>query len=375
MKRIAKTAFLLFLACIFLFLSVPVNAASATATFTVGDAVYGTQTAVDGNVTLPSAPSGVEGIFVGWHADMGGDKLYPAGASVPLSADTVFDAVLISYATCVGASVRVTSNDVALRFTSAIAKSDYAMLVDILGEDAITFGTYITAKDYLYKTAHVFTIEALAAAGFDKYLDVVAGAFYKEDANNYYIAGSVAHILPENYSRAYSGIGYMKVTYSDGSVGTVYSDFHYIDNSRNIYKVVFSAYEDRAPEYPFIIPVGVHGNTYSLTHSPYTVQQLDAMKKYLDSVVSVDYTADSNGDYVYFGVAGQYYSTPWRVAYEIVDRDNAEALVTITPPAGGSIEKLYAIHFGGTRIVLTSDLVTITESTIVITHSGFSKPH
>lgn len=374
-KKIAKTAFLLFLACWLVVLSVPIGAASATASFAVDGTVYKTISAVDGTVTLPSAPSGYGGVFVGWRVDRDGDKIYPAGASVSLDEDAVFSAVFISYATCEGASVRIYDDDVALRFQSQIAKSDYALLTSILGESAISFGTYITAKDYLYKTSFVFTLEALATAGCNKYLDVEASAFYREDSLNYYVAGSVSHILPENYSRAYAGIGYMKVTYSDGSVGTVYSDFHYADNSRNIYKVVFTAYEDRNMSYPYIVPVGEHGNTHSLSHSPYTLTQLDAMKKYLDRVVSVTYEPDPSSDgYIYSGLAGQYYRTPWRVEYEHIN-DYGDSHIIITPPAGGSLSNLYAIHFGGSRLVLTASNVTVTESTIVIAYSSYSKPH
>ncbi len=373
MKKTVRAAFSLLLASLLLLTALPVAAADVTASFSLDGAVYKTETASNGSVTLPAPPSAA-GTFVGWQTEIGGEgKLYPAGASVDLTADTVFSALFVSYETCEGASVRVVDGDVSLRFTSMIAKSDYDALAAVLGADALAFGTYITAKDYLYKTSFVFTLEALAAAGCNKYLDVEAKGFYKADKDAYYFAGSVARILDENYSRAYAGIGYMKVTYSDGSVGTVYSGFHYSDNSRNIYDVVFSAYEDRDPTYSYVVPLGSHGSVYSASHSPYSVTQLDAMKTFLDSVAAIKLSTDSSGLYVYSARAGEYYTSPWRVVYEINEYE--DATVTVTPPEGVALTALKALVFGGSRMALDSEKVTVTDSTVVISHSSYSKPY
>lgn len=372
MKKTVRTVLSLLLACTLLVLAVPVSAASVTVSYSLDGAVYKTQ-AVDGTVTLPDKPNAT-GVFVGWTAEIDGVKrLYPKGASVAVTEDTEFAALFISYETCDGASARVVNGDVSLRFTSMIAKADYDLLVGLLGEDALSFGTYITAKDYLYKTSFVFTLDALRAAGCDKYLDVPAGGFYKTDKDGYYIAGSVAHILSENYSRAYAGIGYLKLTYSDGSEGTVYSDFHYADNSRNIYDVVFSAYEDRNPDYDYIVPIGTHGSTYSASHSPYTVSQLDTMKTFLDSVAAVKITTGKDGLLVYSARAGEYYASPWRVVYEINEYE--DATITVTPPDGVPLSSLKALFFGGSRMALDADRVTVTDTTVVIEHSSYSKPY
>ncbi len=373
MKKMFRAAFSLLLVCALLLTVLPVSAATVTASFSLDGAVYKTETVTGGTLTLPVPPSSA-GVFVGWQTEIGGEsKLYSAGASVSLTENTEFSALFVSYETCDGASARVVNGDVSLRFTSKIAKADYDALVSLIGEDALAFGTYITAKDYLYKTSFVFTLESLAAAGCHKYLDVEAKGFYKADKDAYYFAGSVAHILDENYSRAYAGIGYMKVTYSDGSVGTVYSDFHYSDNSRNIYDVIFSAYEDRDPTYSYIVPLGSHGSIYSASHSPYSVTQLDAMKVFLDSVAAIKLSTDANGLYVYSARAGEYYTSPWRVVYEINEYE--DATVTVTPPEGVPLSALKALVFGGSRMAFDSEKVTVTDTTVVISHSSYSKPY
>lgn len=179
--------------------------------------------------------------------------------------------------------------------------------------------------------------------------------------------------MDENYSRAYAGIGYLKLTYSDGSQGTIYSDFHYADNSRNIYDVIFSAYEDRAPGYDYIVPIGTHGSTYSASHSPYTVSQLDVMKTFLDSVAAVKLTTDKDGLLIYSARTGAYYASPWRVVYEINEYE--DAIITVTPPEGVPLSSLKSLFFGGSRMSFDADCVTVTDTTVVIEHSSFSKPY
>jgi len=376
MKKRSMVLCAVMLAVVCLFAAVPVGASSVTVNYTVDGAAYTTAEAVDGKVTLPAAPAASSGVFVGWTAEIGGEKvLYPAGATVAVSEAVTFDAVLISYATCEGASVRVANGDVALRFLSEIAKSDYDRLVSLVGDAGLSFGTYIVASEYLAKTGNVFTLEALAKAGYTKYLDVEAGGWYDMTANTYRVAGSVAHILDENYTRSYSGTGYIKVTYSDGSVGTVYSGFTYSDNARNIYKVVLAAYNDRSPDYAYVVPAGTHGSEF-VTHSPYNMQELDAMKIYLDSVAAVKYSTGADGKYVYTMLSDTYYTSIWRVSY---DGDEYERnTVTITASAGHSISEIKALLFGGARLAWSgTDMTTVrvTESTIVIGHSAYSKPY
>lgn len=362
----------LLLALALLLSAVPAMAAGFTVSYSLNGSVYKTQEVSDGSVTLPAPPSAT-GVFVGWSAEIdGSQKLYPAGAAVKVTADTTFEALFIDYTTCEGASVRIFDGDVALRFTSKIAKSDFDRLVELVGLGSLRFGTYITAKDYLKRTSYSFTIEALKNAGFNKYLDIPAGGFYNEDKDYYYFAGSVGHILDENYSRDYSGIGYMGITYSNGAEATVYSTFHYVDNSRNIYQVVLSAYEDRDSSYQYIVPLGAHGNEYSATHSPYTLEQLDAMKKYLDAVASISIVA--NGDVnAYIATKGTYYSTPWRVVYEMDEYERATITVTAAEPF--TLADLKTLFFGGSRLALDAGQVTITETTVVIAHSSYSKPY
>ena len=371
MKKGFLRALALAFAVCFLFSVFPFSS-SAALNCTVNGEKYATLEAVGGKVTLPKAPSGISGAFAGWVLTVGGEeKLYPPGATVSVSGNATATALTLSFITRSVAEMRISDEDIALRFLTDFQKGDYQRLRKLVGDAGIKVGTYITVREYMMLTDGVFTSEALESRDC-AYLDVAANGFYTEEAAFYTLAGSVGSIRDENRARSYVGVGYLKLTYADGSVGTVYSPFDYNQNCYTPFDAVLDAYEDRYYGYPNTVPTSsVHGGEKS-TSSPYTLPQLDRMKAFLDTVGSVALTLGEQGEYMYVPTTAKYYDSPWLVSYEYVNEEDEIFSVTLTAPEGKTVEDIKSFLFVGSRIPLTAEGVTVTETSITATHSNYT---
>lgn len=342
MKKSKIAIISLLLAFILCLGAVPVGAVEATATFVVDGLTVGTAPVSGGRVTLAPVPSIAKG-FVGWTATVNGETvLLPAGAvCTGVSEDVTFTAVTVSFVTDEGCSVRFLEGQVALRFTSTIALADYQRLVALTGSaENVSFGTYIVPEKYISTTQGRFTLEHLASKGFTKYVDVPAGSFYATTDTTATIAGSVGNILKNNYTLSYSGIGYMKLTYTNGTTSTVYAEFNQIKNSRNVLKTVLAAYNERDVKYDNLVIEGEHS-----THSPYTNTELALCRDFLDKVVMVKH----NEKYEYFAYPGGYYKSPWKITY--TSDDYGRSTISATPPAGQTADMAMGVYLDGLRIV------------------------
>ena len=312
MKKIKQSLLAFFLMMVLVITACPVAAVEDdgvdTATFVANGATVASSRIIEGEVTLAAAPKTVSG-FCGWRATVGDKTLFlPAGAVLTdLSGDVTFEAVTVSFVTDTGGSVRLRDEQVALRFTSTIQTADYEALAEVAGgKDKIAFGTYIVPSRYVTEAGGVFTIEALRKKGRTKRVDVPATAFYRTTATTSTIAGSVGNILKGNYTLEYTGVGYMKITYTDGSEGIVYAEYNQKNNSCSILKTVLTAYNDRDESYGNLVV-----ESTGSTHSPYTNTELALMRSFLDKVVLVGHDAKYN----YFVLNTKYYTSPWKITF------------------------------------------------------------
>ena len=70
-------------------------------------------------------------------------------------------------------------------------------------------------------------------------------AGYGEDLVGTHIyAGSVANIKKENYCVKYSAIGYLSITWADGTVETLYGGYSADAHSRTVAEVAYKALAD-----------------------------------------------------------------------------------------------------------------------------------
>ena len=358
-----KGRLLLFVLALFICLcAIPAQAGDDvyTATFVVGDGTVSTLSVADGSVALPEAPAESVG-FCGWQGTLHGENVFlPAGATCTgISEDVTFQAVFVDFKTDTGCSVRLLEEQVALRFTSTIALDDYeALAVAVGGKDKIGFGTYIVPSYYVTNAGGVFTLEALAANGMHKYIDVEAGAFYKKTETTATVAGSVKNILKGNYTLVYTGIGYMKITYTDGSVGTVYAEYNQKRNSHSILKTVLGAYNDRDDSYGNLVTE----NDVN-THSPYTDTELSLMRDFLDKVVLVGH----NLKYEYFVLPTEHYVSPWTITY--VGDEYGRTKIYAAPPAGMTASDVMGIYLDGLVIALKNS--SVEEGQVVFVHDSY----
>lgn len=342
-----KRSLLLFFLVIVLCLSaIPVAAEDGVskATFTLdGTTVYGTRQVTDGSVKLFSVPASVAG-FCGWQAEINGETVFlPAGAVCEgITGDITFKAVTAKFVTDTGCSVRLRDNQVGLRFTSTIVTADYEKLIALVGGvDKVQLGTYIVPSRYVTDASGYFTLETLAQKGHELYIDVPARAFYKRTETTSTIAGSVSEIKKGNYTMEYTGRGYMKLTYTDGTVGTVYSEYNQTNNSRSILRTVLGAYNDRDESYGNLIVEKIGS-----THSPYTNTEIKLMRSFLDRVVLVGHDMEYN----YFVLPTDYYESPWKITFST--DTFGRSLIYAEPPSGVSPESVMGVYLDGLAISL-----------------------
>lgn len=363
MKKKIRALFVLILALMLCVSVIPVAADDGAniATFILRDElVYSRVEIVNGAVTLLKAPASIAG-FCGWTAVINGETVFlPAGATCTgITGDVTFRPVTVSYATDTGCSVRLLDDQVGLRFTSTIKTADYEKIAALAGgTDKIRFGTYIVPSRYVTDAQGNFTLEALAAKGYDKYIDVPSIGFYKTNETDSTVAGSVYNIRKGNYTMEYSGRGYMKITYTDGSVGTVYSAYNQTNNSRSILKTVLTAYNERSESYDNLVmePTGS-------THSPYTNTELSMLRAFLDKVVLVGHDMQYN----YFILKTPYYVSPWSITFSTDDYGTSK--IFAEPPSGMAPEDAMGVYLDGKVIPLSK--TAIKDGKVVFEHSSY----
>ena len=349
MKKTRFPALILVLA---LLCSVLVCGAAALSVDCTVDGVQNPLSVEAGKVVLPEAPAYADGrIFLGWYAqEQNGQKVFlPAGADYAPQGSVSFEAIAVRMETAGKGSARVAGQEVGVRFTSEIRRADYEKLALRLGRENFSFGTYIVAAEYLAGTKNVFTPEALAAAGYDRYIDVPTTGYYEKTNSAYVWAGSVTAIRPGNYTREYAGIGYISLTYTDGTSARILCPFSAKKHVQMASETVLMSYEDRSIYYDYLI-LDENGTS----HSCYTAEQLAVLKNYLDDCVSIRFRSknseekkqDATACFVYYLQGGKYYQSPW-VLSSSFDRLTDVATLTVTPPPGRTLESLKGVAFGG----------------------------
>lgn len=110
-----------------------------------------------------------------------------------------------------GASVRL-NNPTGLRFAATVDCNDWNYLVNRYGAKNVTVGTLIVPATYAAEAGGM-TFEKLESLSgvTTKYLNVETDSFYKRVGSKYMITGSIVGIHPNNYSKDYVGVSYIKV--------------------------------------------------------------------------------------------------------------------------------------------------------------------
>lgn len=221
------------------------DSASTRKTVTVQDKnmiVASSDVTADGSFTLPTADPHSKAQLVGWKDAEG--KLYKPGAAVSgITKNMTFEAVTVDFQTLAGAQVRF-KDPTGLRFLSQVKKADY----DALGAAATATGTLILPTDLL--GTGELTLEALKDKTEGKdYLNVTNDGWLNAETAEadgaYTFSGAIVGIKKGNYNRNFSAVGYLTVTYADGTTANFYGGYT-AENATSIKTVAEKALADAA---------------------------------------------------------------------------------------------------------------------------------
>lgn len=219
MKRI----FIWMLALLLLATALPVAAGEAGVKVTLICGETRETHTVEGDFELPTPQTG-EKIFLGWLWENGGTPaIYPAGSVITPAKDSELTALAVEMKT-IAPELRVLSaGDLGLRFLTEINAADLARLEKIC---KVGYGTIIAPLHYTSNGrggSFPLTPQGILENKKTQYLDVRAGAFYRESETCKTIAGSVHAIKGKNSTTKFLGVGYLSFLYADGSEGRVYA--------------------------------------------------------------------------------------------------------------------------------------------------------
>lgn len=310
--------------------------------FVDGEAeISNTETTAAGTLTLPAHTPANGGQLVGWQADIDGKTVFlPAGATYAYAKDAsvTFRAVTLHMTTAATATARFDEEGAGLRFTTQATRQELEALCAL--SPTLATGTLITPNANA-RAAGAFEHAALETAE-KKYLDVVATAYYKTEAEALTFAGSVNNIRFENYTLGYAGRGYVKVTYTDGFVGYVYAaQAKGYANSVSPWQMAYAAMTDTEAAQSERCP-----HAFGSVFSPYTDVEREKLRPFFASVVALkvsekapggktlDHDVEAFGQALFTERVVRDSDPEWETVRAYIDVSKYECTLMITPPEG-----------------------------------------
>ena len=146
-------------------------------------------------------------------------------------------AVFAKFSTYNGASMRI-SEPAGLRFRTFIDTS----VLTAIGAENFAFGTIVAhADDILVNGAYDYS--KLVIDTEVQHLNIVSTEEGQGSIGNYtYFNGALVSIKANHYDWKWAGVGYMTVTYADGSTQTFYAGVN--DNARSVAEIAKNAYDE-----------------------------------------------------------------------------------------------------------------------------------
>ena len=302
-----------------------------------------------GGVTLPEGPSMGAKKFVGWVVSVeGAERLFAAGdrfVDTAGSGDLSFHALGVGIKTLTGAAVSY-SSPTSLRFDGAVELADYNRLVALLGADRVKCGVLVAP--YMASNAEAFD----HSSTFEGLLDRPADAFLHSTDTLGIFGGRTDEIGGEALLEKYCGRAYLSVVI-DGKTHTVYADYSLEDHVRNAHGVTACAFEDRSAT-----ATTAYANvTADGCYSPYTAQQLNALRARLDQVVYVSIAGNgevlgkySKDNFTFYDFNTAHYVSPYQVDRMIADdRSNPTGydIYVVVGKDGADFNTVTAYFIGG----------------------------
>lgn len=247
-----------------------------------------------------------------------------------------------------GAAARLTTPETSgLRFTMGIRLSWLDQTVEAYTQDGIAptveAGILLLPTDYFTTYALDPSAATLLATPAVRRLDF---RFSEEELRTTaqegvaLVRASVVNLLPNNYDRRFSALGFLSVTTADGKTIILNAPYVKEHNARCILEIAAAAYDDR--------PEGV---------SPYTETQLSTLCHYLDSVVKMEIV---DGIPTVLSSDGRYYTSPYTVR-DVSDR----SFVLVSPRlhAGDGL----TVFVDGERLSTRTGEIAVSEGQATVT--------
>ena len=181
----------------------------------------------------------VDSAFIGWYGSDG--TLYKAGSEYTVNGDVSFTAAFIEFSMDKGAFFKIGENktESGVAFRSRMKAGDYEKFVK-------SYGTIILPTDTL--SGKEFTLGNFVVGTSIVKIESTKGV--TENGETVWLGG-LGSIKTSNFTRDFSGRGYIEIEYSDGTTDFVYTDYSDQLNSNNVadmalqYKNTWKAdYED-----------------------------------------------------------------------------------------------------------------------------------
>lgn len=328
-----------------LLLTLGVSAESREAVFYNGSSVE-TRLALDseGGVILPAGPNMGAKKFVGWVVSIdGAERLCAAGdrfADAQGSGDLAFHALGVEIKTLTGAAVTY-SAPTKMRFDGAVSLADYNRLVALLGAEQVKCGVLIAP--YMASNAQAFDHNSTFGGLLDRPVD----AFLHSTDTLGVFGAKTDEIAGEALLEKYCGRAYLSVTIN-GKTHIVYADYSLDDHVRNAHGVTAYAFEDRAST-----ATAIYANlTADGCYSPYTAEQMSAMRVRLDQVVYVSIMENgevlskySKDHFTFCDFNNAHYVSPYRV--DRVIADDGYDIYVVVGKDGADFNTVTAYYIGG----------------------------
>ncbi len=164
----------------------------------------------------------VNSVFIGWYGSDG--TLYKAGGEYTVNGDMSFTAAFIEFSMDKGAFFKIGEDETesGVAFRSRMKAGDYEKFVK-------SYGTIILPTSTL--NGKEFTLDNFVEG--TSVVKVVSTKSVTENGETVWLGG-LGTIKIANFTRDFSGRGYIEIKYSDNSVGYVYTDYSDELNSNNV---------------------------------------------------------------------------------------------------------------------------------------------
>ena len=197
-------------------------------------------------------------LFLGWKNTQTGE-LYAASDYVRKTERATYKALVISFDTLKGASVRIDTSEngqSGIRFTTVFDVAEYTQISSYIK----SMGTLVMYTDIL--ESKDFLPENFVEGQTIKTIENTKGTYaYKDEkTQTTYTAYSMAIVGIKDYAKEFSARAYITIKYTDGTEKTFYSDYNATDDARSIAQVAYllkttdqTAYGKMKPEQQAII--------------------------------------------------------------------------------------------------------------------------